>query len=254
LLAEEESPASHKFLAGTANETSVSPTPSPNNKARTSLPAKSSHEDSEAQGAPRTPNGEDDDTHANRNDQQDDGNSSSSGKKACIGSAALPKDAVRDNTPKKTSGQGGSTTTSHVWKVIRRIDNRSAFWDGIQLPSEATHVCTHPSKDGLFCNKPIKVTKAGGASPYWHTANAAGHLQRAHGIVAESTQKKQDSVRKDLERTLGSMDNPEKNPIKANAASGSASKDNSASKVQTKLTPHVGENKKTFFRCLQIRA
>ena len=95
-----------------------------------------------------------------------------------VNHAALPKEAVRANSPTQRP------QTVDIWKHVRRIAKHDVPDRGIQ--SECTHVCVYRLDDGedgekRYCNTPLKLFRASKAKEAaWSTSAALGHFKKKH--------------------------------------------------------------------------
>jgi hypothetical protein len=95
-----------------------------------------------------------------------------------INHSALPKEAVRANSPKHRAQK------SDIWQHVRRITSHDVPDRGMNL--ECTHVCVYRLEDGgdgekRFCNTPLKLFRSSkGKDAGWSTTIAVTHFKKKH--------------------------------------------------------------------------
>ena len=93
-----------------------------------------------------------------------------------VNHVALPKEAVRANSPTQRP------QTVDIWNHVRRI----AKHDVPDRAIDCTHVCVYPLEEGengekRYCNTPLKLFRASKAKDAaWSTSAALGHFKKNH--------------------------------------------------------------------------
>ena len=95
-----------------------------------------------------------------------------------INHAALPKEAVRPNTPTSRPQK------ADIWNHVRRIAKHDVPDRAMKI--DCTHVCVYPLEEGengekRYCNTPLKLFRASKAKDAaWSTSAALGHFKKNH--------------------------------------------------------------------------
>jgi hypothetical protein len=106
-----------------------------------------------------------------------------------INHTALPKEAVRPNSPTMRP------QTADIWKHVIRIAKHDV--PDRAMKTECTHVCVYRLDDGedgekRYCNTSLKFFRASGAkAAAWSTSAALAHLKKGMKILHRRASRKQ---------------------------------------------------------------
>jgi len=108
--------------------------------------------------------------------------------------AALPKDAVRANSP------GRRSQRAEIWKHVRRIADHD-LPDHV-MKTDCTHVCVYRLSDAeggekRYCNKPLKLFRSTkGKKAPWSTSAALAHFKKKHEDSSSARKQKAGLVKR----------------------------------------------------------